>query len=708
MEVTNLTILGRANQSLAPVSGTHLVNLSYLQSALALYAPVNALTVAARVTDFAPAVLAVLAANGVPLSGTGSVALLTNGGLKLTGGLLGVDSGVVSLQGHHHLAAQVDDFAPAVLSVLAANGVPVSGTGSVALVPGGGLRSGNGGLLVDSGVVSFIGHQHRCVDIVDLPAGVATLLAGSFTASSTVTPSGTGPLAFTVNVAPAGGLKVVTGGVAVDLGTGHNQAAYGDHTHAQLHNPLTLGGMSSLSGTLTGQQLSLELLPVAGGGLLVTPSGVQVDFSVVGRAGGTTGGLALSVANTPTLQLALSGNVLSGTIPLDANPPGGTGGQIIAGSNGLRVLLGTTSTSAAAGNHTHAVATGVTDGFLSAALYNSIQSLLAAAPPSGINPVSTNTLTLTEDSSGNLSGVVTYNPNPAAGYGALGSNSTGLFVVLGTASNNAAAGNHLHDTRYLQLTGGTLTGPLVLSGVPTLTNQAVTKAYADQMLPLTGGTMTGGLTLAADPSSNLQAATKQYVDNQAALYLPLTGGTLTGALVLSGVPTLTNQAATKGYVDTNFLPLAGGTLTGALVLAGVPTLTNGAATKGYVDTAVAGASAAALPLAGGTMTGGLTLAADPTNNLHAATKQYVDTAALPVAGGSLTGYLTLVADPTNSLHAASKQYVDAAVHTALAARIAIADAATASSDPPTAAEFNALVGTVNDLLSLLRALGLPT
>ena len=35
------------------------------------------------------------------------------------------------------------------------------------------------------------------------------------------------------------------------------------------------------------------------------------------------------------------------------------------------------------------------------------------------------------------------------------------------------------DARYLQLSGGAMTGPLVLSGAPTANNQAATKAYVD-------------------------------------------------------------------------------------------------------------------------------------------------------------------------------------------------------------------------------------
>jgi hypothetical protein len=75
-------------------------------------------------------------------------------------------------------------------------------------------------------------------------------------------------------------------------------------------------------------------------------------------------------------------------------------------------------------------------------------------------------------------------------------------------------------------------------------------------LLLTGGTLTGKLTLAVDPTANFDAATKQYVDNKIitvngyfANYLPLVGGTLTGPLILSADPTTNLGAATKEYVD---------------------------------------------------------------------------------------------------------------------------------------------------------------
>lgn len=612
MQAINLTLLGRGNQALAPASGTDLVRLVDLQGAIAGCVPTGQLYTSASITDFNAAVLGLLAANGVSLSGTGSVALLVNGGLKYTGGLLGIDAGMVSLVGHTHVAAAITDLTPAVLGILAANGVSLSGTGSVVLLTNGGLKytggalgldsgtvslvghthtsaaitdwntalatwaaannvggSGtltlsangslqyvNGGLGVNSGIVSFVGHQHRAVDVLDLPAAVTGLVLGNLAGSLTVTPSGTGPVAFNVVTAPSGGLLVTGAGLGVDLGTAHTQAAYGDHTHAQLHNPLTLGAMNSISGTLSGQQLQMEVRPVPGGGVLVTPSGVQVDWAVVQRAGAATSSLTLATANTPTVQLGYVGGVLSGTIPLDANPPGGTGGQIVAGVNGLRVVLGTSSTVAAAGNHIHTAATEAADGFLSASDKVRLDTLWATPVPSGIQTLNTFTVTLGLSTSGQLSGTVQYQASPIYGRGALSADANGLYVVLGTASNVAAAGNHLHDTRYLQLSGGSLSGTLTLAGNPTTSLMAATKGYVDTAvtlatgLPLSGGTLTGGLTLAGDPTAPLMAATKEYVDGLLSGTLSVMSGIASAATTANNPPSQADFNALVGKVNS--------------------------------------------------------------------------------------------------------------------------------------------------------------
>ena len=124
------------------------------------------------------------------------------------------------------------------------------------------------------------------------------------------------------------------------------------------------------------------------------------------------------------------------------------------------------------------------------------------------------------------------------------------------------------DARYLQLSGGTMTGNLVLKGAPTANNQAATKAYVDsaiasvptsgitqeqadaRYLQLSGGTMSGDLKVQESPASAASAVSKSYAQGLFASALPKSGGTMTGNLILNGSPTVDNQAATKAYVDS--------------------------------------------------------------------------------------------------------------------------------------------------------------
>lgn len=322
MQAVNLSLSGRGRQSLAPASGTDLVRLSDLQA---------------------------------------------------------VASGCAPLV-HVHTSAAITDFTAEVLAILTGNGVALSGTGTVTLYPGGGLKYIGSALAADSGVVSFVGHQHVAADIADLGAALAALLPANISGSDSIAVTGAGPVTLSARLIPSGGLLVTAAGLGVDSGV----VSMVGHTHSQLHDPLTLGASSTISGTLSNQQLTLEVRLVPGGGLLATPSGVAVDFAVVGRAGASGTGTSLTVANTPTLQLSYVGGILSGVVPLDANPPGGTGGKLIAGANGLRVVLGTDNQSAAPGDHGHAVATTLVDGFMSSADKAKLDNL---APGSGI-PIS--------------------------------------------------------------------------------------------------------------------------------------------------------------------------------------------------------------------------------------------------------------------------------------------------------------------------------
>jgi hypothetical protein len=93
----------------------------------------------------------------------------------------------------------------------------------------------------------------------------------------------------------------------------------------------------------------------------------------------------------------------------------------------------------------------------------------------------------------------------------------------------------------------------------TVAIQAVSKQYVDaavaaidsNAIPASGGTMTGPLLLSGDPTSAQQAADKHYVDDSVESLLPISGGSLTGPLTLAADPVAALQAATKEYVDAN-------------------------------------------------------------------------------------------------------------------------------------------------------------
>jgi hypothetical protein len=76
------------------------------------------------------------------------------------------------------------------------------------------------------------------------------------------------------------------------------------------------------------------------------------------------------------------------------------------------------------------------------------------------------------------------------------------------------------------------------------------QATADQLyVNVTGDTMTGALVLYGAPQAALEAATRNYVTTQDGFRVAKAGDTMTGLLTLSGDPTTALQAATKQYVD---------------------------------------------------------------------------------------------------------------------------------------------------------------
>lgn len=107
------------------------------------------------------------------------------------------------------------------------------------------------------------------------------------------------------------------------------------------------------------------------------------------------------------------------------------------------------------------------------------------------------------------------------------------------------------DARYLQLSGGTMTGDLKVQESPASDASAVSKSYAQSLF----ATAVSKANLADQAASSAQNTASNALGvaydalDAADAALPKAGGTMTGDLILNGAPTVDNQAATKAYVD---------------------------------------------------------------------------------------------------------------------------------------------------------------
>lgn len=215
-------------------------------------------------------------------------------------------------------------------------------------------------------------HQHVVADLTDFAVGVAAQLPNDLVDTPTLDWSApSGVMVGQVRLKPTGALRFDGEGVLVDLGTAHTQAAAGDHTHSQLHNPVTLGSSITIDLTLAGQQLAGEVRLAALGGLRADNSGVSADFGTghnqVARGDHTHANdhSPVTVSDSLSIDLMIGSNQeLSGVVRLDPAPSSNRG-KLGVGSAGLYVGLGTTADSAAAGNHGHAVVTALAPGFMS-------------------------------------------------------------------------------------------------------------------------------------------------------------------------------------------------------------------------------------------------------------------------------------------------------------------------------------------------------
>ncbi len=229
--------------------------------------------------------------------------------------------------------------------------------------------------------VAPVSHQHVAANITDFAAATKIVIGLYIVDGDTVTWYADGTYyTASVKLKTGGGLLSDTNGVYVNVGSGVGAIAAGDHTHAQLHDPVTLGPSLSLGLTLNGQILAGEVILAPNGGLKATISGVAVDFGsshtqvARGDISGSGVGPTFGASSTMTLTEDVNGNV-TGAVKLSASPSAGNAPLTIL-SDGLAVPLGTTASTPAAGNHTHGLATESADGFLSAADKRTLDQML--------------------------------------------------------------------------------------------------------------------------------------------------------------------------------------------------------------------------------------------------------------------------------------------------------------------------------------------
>lgn len=184
--------------------------------------------------------------------------------------------------------------------------------------------------------------------------------------------------------------------------------------------------------------------------------------------------------------------------------------------------------------------------------------------------------------------------------------SSGL-VPIGELPTAALAGDFLDLSTNQTIATGIKTfsvSPVVPT--PSTGTQASNKTYVDNQvsaaealaLPLTGGTMTGAIVLPGNPSTSLQAAPKQYVD----LMLPLAGGTMSGAIAMGShkITGVTNGSSAQDVAAFGQLPSSSNILA-------VNSGGTGSGTQNFVDLTtgqtVAGVKAFSSPPTGPTPVG---------------------------------------------------------------------------------------------------------
>lgn len=228
--------------------------------------------------------------------------------------------------------------------------------------------------LEDLALKSATGHTHNAGSIADFNGAVDARVLASLGGSTLVRFQNVSSIIQgSLLLKSGGGLRVEVDGYGVDFGDGVNQVARGNHSHGQLHDPVTLLSASqTIDVTIDAQKMGFEVRRKSGGGLTAPSSaGLEIDFGAgpnqAARGDHTHGQLhnPVSAVNTQSLRLDVVGaQVISGTVLLDPSPSA-TRGKLGVGPNGVYVQLGSGADQAAAGDHLHSDATPTTSGFLS-------------------------------------------------------------------------------------------------------------------------------------------------------------------------------------------------------------------------------------------------------------------------------------------------------------------------------------------------------
>ena len=256
----------------------------------------------------------------------------------------------------------------------------------------------------------------------------------------------------------------------------------------------------------------------------------------------------------------------------------------------------------------------------------------------------------------------------------------------------------------------TVTGKKVFENIevhdPTSNNQAANKSYADTKLSLTGGTMTGDLILPhhnypipgnTNKVINYESQREIFLSRQESFPMQADINMNNNFIQNIATPTSSHHVTNKGYCDYNFLNRqSGGVLMGSLSmnrndLTGIPDTPKfgySAVNKNYVDgeiSKIPGTDTSPFLKIDGTraMTGNLDMGdhsiqkvGDPVNSDDVATKNYVDaeigyisTPFLKLDGTrAMTGVLNMndqkisnLKMPEFNTDAANKQYIDEAL-----------------------------------------------